>query len=122
MVQNAGRLAANGILNGTGNNAFSPDAVITREQIAAIFYRYAQSKGIDVSLDGSGTPEALESYNDYADIDDYAKLPIAWCFDENVMYIHSVNGYEYALYPKIAPSRADTATMFLKFSYVINNP
>lgn len=114
--------AANGILNGTGNNAFSPDAVITREQIAAIFYRYAKAKGIDVSLDGSGTPEALESYNDYADIADYAKLPIAWCFDENVMYIHSVNGYEYALYPKIAPSRADTATMFLKFSYVINNP
>lgn len=114
--------AANGVLNGTGNNAFSPDAVITREQIAAIFYRYAQSKGIDVSLDASGTPEALEGYNDYADIADYAKLPIAWCFDENVMYIHSVNGYEYALYPKIAPSRANTATMFLKFSYVINNP
>ena len=37
------------------------------------------------------------------------------------MFIHSVNGYEYAIYPKVAPSRADTATMFFKFSYVLNN-
>lgn len=33
--------AANGVLNGTGDTTFSPDDVITREQIAAIFYRYA---------------------------------------------------------------------------------
>ena len=113
--------AANGILSGTGDNTFSPDDVVTREQIAAIFYRYAQSKGLDTSLDDSGTLSALESYNDYSDISDYAKIPVAWCFDENVMFIHSVNGYEYAIYPKIAPSRANTATMFLKFSYELNN-
>ena len=113
--------AANGILSGTGDNTFSPDDVVTREQIAAIFYRYAQSKGLDTSLDDSGTLSALESYNDYSDISDYAKIPVAWCFDENVMFIHSVNGYEYAIYPKVAPSRANTATMFLKFSYELNN-
>ncbi len=113
--------AANGILNGTGNDTFSPDDVITREQIAAIFYRYAQSKGLDVSIDDSGISSALEGYNDYSDISDYAKIPVAWCFKESVMFIHSVSGYEYAIYPKVTPTRADTATMFWKFAYELNN-
>ena len=110
--------ASNGILNGTGESTFSPDDVITREQIAAIFYRYAQSKGLDMSIDDS---YALDSYNDFADISDYAKIPVEWFFKENVMFIYSVNGYEYAIYPKVAPSRADTATMFWKFSYELKN-
>lgn len=109
--------AANGVLNGTGGGSFSPDATITREQIATIFYRYAQTKGLNVSEVSIG----LDSYNDYDEIADYAKIPVAWCFDENVMFIHSVNGYEYAIYPKVAPTRANTATMFWKFSYVLNN-
>ncbi len=109
--------AATGILNGTGETTFSPDDAVTREQIAAIFYRYAQSKGLVVSDVSTG----LDSYNDYDEIADYAKVPVVWCFNENVMFIHSVNGYEYAIYPKVAPTRADTATMFWKFSYVLNN-
>ncbi len=109
--------AANGILNGTGAATFSPNATVTREQIAAIFYRYAQAKGLDVSNISSG----LDSYNDYSEISDYAKTAVEWCFDENIMFIHSVNGYEYAIYPKVAPSRADTATMFWKFAYELNN-
>lgn len=109
--------AANGILKGTGAETFSPDDTVTREQIAAVFYRYAKAKGLDVSNVSSG----LDSYNDYSEISDYAKTAVEWCFDENVMFIHSVNGYEYAIYPKVAPSRADTATMFWKFSYELNN-
>lgn len=113
--------AANGVINGTGGDRFSPYDMVTREQVAAIFYRFAESNGLDVSLDGSGIVSALEGYNDYSDISDYAKIPVAWCFDENVMFIHSVNGYEYAIYPNIAPTRADTATMFWKFANVLNN-
>lgn len=109
--------AANGVITGTSASTFSPDEPVTREQVATIFYRYAQSKGLDVSLDNTG----LDNYNDYSDISDYAKIPVAWCFDENIMFIHSVNGYEYAIYPKIAPTRASTATMFSKFSYELNN-
>ncbi len=113
--------AANGIINGTSDTTFSPNAAITREQAAAILYRYAQSKGLDVSIDDSDIYSALEGYNDFSDISDYAKIPVAWCFDENIMFIHSLTGYEYAIYPKAAPSRADTATMFWKFSYVLEN-
>ena len=112
--------AANGVLNGTGDTTFSPDDVITREQIAAIFYRYAQSKGLDMSV-GDGWDLSKSGYNDSGDIADYALSAMNWCFEKGIMYIHSVNGYEYAIYPKVAPSRADTATMFLKFSYVLNN-
>ena len=112
--------AANGIITGTSDTTFSPDDTVTREQIAAIFYRYAKSKGLDVSIDDSDITSALEGYNDYSDISDYAKIPVAWCFKENVMFIHSVTGYEYAIYPKVAPSRADTATMFRKFSYELH--
>lgn len=112
--------AANGIITGTSDATFSPDDTVTREQIAAIFYRYAKSKGLDVSIDDSDITSALEGYNDYSDISDYAKIPVAWCFKENVMFIHSVTGYEYAIYPRVAPSRADTATMFRKFSYELH--
>ena len=112
--------AANGVLNGTGDTTFSPDDVITREQIATIFYRYAQSKGLDMSV-GDGWNLSKSGYNDSGDIADYALSAMNWCFEKGIMYIHSVNGYEYAIYPKAAPSRADTATMFLKFSYVLNN-
>lgn len=113
--------AANGVITGTSASTFSPDEPVIREQIAAIFYRYAQAKGLDVSLDDSDIVSAISGYNDYSDISDYAKIPVAWCFKENIMFIHSVNGYEYAIYPKIAPTRADTATMFSKFSYELNN-
>ncbi len=113
--------ASNGILNGTSNTTFSPNDTVTREQIAAIFYRYAQAKGLDVSIEDSDISSALESYNDFSDISDYAKIPVAWCFKEGIMFIHSVNGYEYAIYPKVSPTRANTATMFWKFSYELNN-
>ncbi len=112
--------AANGVLNGTDDTTFSPDDVITREQIATIFYRYAQSKGLDMSV-GDGWDLSKSGYNDSGDIADYALSAMNWCFEKGIMYIHSINGYEYAIYPKAAPSRADTATMFLKFSYVLNN-
>lgn len=109
---------ANGVIAGTGANTFSPDDAVTREQIAAIFYRYATSKGIDVSV--AEDYSALSSYNDFSEISAYAIKPIVWCFDENVMFIYSPNGYEYSICPKIAPSRCETATMFRKFSYVLN--
>lgn len=113
--------AANGVITGTSASTFSPDEPVIREQIAAIFYRYAQAKGLDVSLDDSDIVSAISGYNDYSDISDYAKIPVAWCFKENIMFIHSLNGYEYAIYPKVAPTRASTATMFSKFSYELNN-
>ena len=111
--------ASNGIINGTGDTTFSPDAVVTREQIAAIFYRYAGSKGLDLSYD-EGWDLSQTDYNDKGEISDYALAPINWCFSRGIMFIHSTNGYEYSICPKVAPTRAQTATMFSKLSYELN--
>ncbi len=108
--------AANEILNGTGNNMFSPNEVITREQIAAIFYRYAKTKGIDVSF-GEDINVSYDDYNDSGEIADYALIPMSWCFSRSIMHPAELTGY-YGIFPKAAPTRADTAMMFLKFSYV----
>ncbi len=112
--------AENGVINGTGGSSFSPYDTITREQIAAIFYRYAQAKGLDLSVD-EGWDLSQTDYNDKDEISDYALKPMNWCFSRHVMFIHSTNGYEYSICPKVAPTRADTATMFWNFSYVLNN-
>ncbi len=112
--------AENGVVTGTSADTFSPYDTVTREQIAAVFYRYAQTKGLDMTVD-EGWDLSQTSYNDKDEISDYALTPMNWCFNRHIMFIHSTNGYEYSICPKIAPSRADTATMFFNFSYVLNN-
>ncbi len=111
--------SANGVINGTSATEFSPDAAVTREQIATIFYRYAKVKGLDMSVD-EGWDLSSTDYNDKGEISSYALEPMNWCFSRHIMFIHSPNGYEYSICPKIAPTRADTATMFEKFSYQLN--
>ena len=112
--------AANGVLNGTGDTTFSPDDVITREQIAAIFYRYARSRGLDMSVSESWR-ESLQMDNDYAEIADYAKTAVEWCYEHHILFTYSLDGYAYSICPKAAPTRADTATLFYNFSYELND-
>lgn len=64
---------ANSIVGGYGNGKFGPEDNITREQMAAILYRYAQLKGYDVSKTAS-----LDSFTDASATADYAKAPMAW--------------------------------------------
>lgn len=59
----------NGIVKGISETMFAPDNNITREQIAAIMYRYAQYKGYDTT-DGENTN--ILSYNDFDSISEYA--------------------------------------------------
>ena len=112
--------ASNGVINGTGDTTFSPYETVTREQIAAIFYRYAQTKGFDLSID-EGWDLSQSTYNDKDEIADYALIPMNWCFGRNIMFIHSPNGYEYSICPKLAPTRGDTALLFEKFAYELNS-
>ena len=60
----------NGIIHGVSETQFSPDESITREQIAAIMYRYAQYKSYDVS---AAEQADLADYRDAGGISDYAK-------------------------------------------------
>ena len=64
---------ANDIVNGTGNGTFSPTAPITRQQLAAILYRYAQYKGYDLEKSAD-----LTSYTDAGQVQSYAKAAMEW--------------------------------------------
>lgn len=67
--------AANGVVNGVSDTAFAPETAITREQMAAILYRYAQLKGYDVSV---GEDTNILSYTDAGQISEYAIPAMQW--------------------------------------------
>lgn len=65
--------AANQIVKGTSATTFAPNDSITREQMAAILYRYAQYKGYDVAKKAD-----LSGYSDNGQVSAYAKEALAW--------------------------------------------
>ena len=65
--------AANQIVKGTSATTFAPNDSITREQMAAILYRYAQYKGYDVTKQAD-----LSGYSDNSQVSAYAKDALAW--------------------------------------------
>lgn len=65
--------AANQIVKGTSATTFAPNDSITREQMAAILYRYAQYKGYDVTKKAD-----LSGYSDNGQVSTYAKDALAW--------------------------------------------
>ena len=65
--------AAKKLITGTSATTFSPNASITREQLASILYRYAQYKGYNVSRKAD-----LSGYSDSNKISSYAKDSLAW--------------------------------------------
>ena len=66
---------ANGIVSGYGSGKFGPNDKVTREQLAAILYRYAQYKKYDVSV---GEDTNILSYDDAQSISSYAIPAIQW--------------------------------------------
>ena len=98
--------AANGIVNGVSETSFAPNTAITREQMAAILYRYAQFKGYDVSTSGS-----LGGYADASDISAYAATAMQWANGEGL-----INGVtDTTLDPQGSATRAQVATILMRF-------
>ena len=97
--------AANGIVGGVGGNRFDPNGSITREQIAAIFYRYAKSKGIDTSKSGD-----LSRFPDNAEISSWAGQALAWTVAEGI-----IGGSNGKLLPQGNATRAQVATIFMRY-------
>ena len=62
--------AANGIVNGVGGNKFAPSEPVTREQLAAIFFRYAKAEAPEADV--------LSGYPDAEAISTYARDAMAW--------------------------------------------
>ena len=98
--------AANGIVNGVSETAFAPDDPITREQMAAILYRYAQFKGYDVTASAD-----LGAYTDAAQISAYATAAMQWA-NENGLITGNTGT---TLNPKGHATRAEAATILMRF-------
>lgn len=97
----------NGIMGGYDNSSFAPKDPITREQLAAIFYRYAQYKGYDTTQGGM----AIREFDDYESISDYAMGAMAWAVNTGL-----VKGDSNLLYPKGTATRAEIAALFHRFA------
>ena len=100
--------AENGIVNGYSAERFGPMEPITREQMAAILYRYAQYRGIDVRAGEEGD---LLAFVDAEDVSKYAVSAMQWAVEENL-----INGVEESvLAPDGTASRAQIATILMRF-------
>ncbi len=74
--------AAVKIVNGCSESSFAPDDILTREQLAAILWRYAKSKNIDVSI---GENTNILSYEDVFTVSDYAIPAFQWTCGSGIM-------------------------------------
>ena len=98
--------AGEGIVTGVSATEFAPDDHITREQFAAILWRYAQSKGYDVSASAD-----LTGFLGYGQISEYALPALQWAVGAGVM---SGRG-DGILAPQGTATRAEAAAMLMRF-------
>ena len=98
--------ADNGIVNGTSTSTFSPNANVTREQMAAILYRYAQYKKYNTAASSS-----LNSFSDHTSVSGYAVASLQWSVAEKL-----VNGSNGKLMPTGNASRAQVAAILHRFA------
>lgn len=96
---------ANGIVTGYEDGTFGPEDNITREQLAAILYRFARYKGWD-----TGAGVSLDRFPDAARISPYAVQPIAWAVDEGLIS-GMANG---TMSPGGTATRAEAATILMR--------
>ena len=95
----------NRIVYGNTDGTFRPNAAITREQYAAILYRYAQYRGFQTPL-GS-----ISGFTDARDVQNYALFPIRWAVGAGI-----IRGMtETTLNPKGNTTRAQGASMLYRF-------
>lgn len=98
--------AWNSIVNGITSTTFAPDRNVTREQMAAILYRYTAWKGWDVSQQGN-----LFQFTDWQKVQTYARTPLAWAVASGL-----IQGKEnQRLDPGGPATRAEVATILQRF-------
>jgi hypothetical protein len=97
---------AKNIIKGMTDTTVEPEGTLTREQLATMLYRYAQSKGLDVS----GTAD-LSKYTDIKQIHNYAQTAMQWAVHTGI-----INGMtETTLAPQDSATRAQMITMLIRF-------
>ena len=95
-----------GITTGNGNGSFLPDESITRESLAVMLYRYANTLGLNTKTTG-----ALDDrFQDAGNVSDWAKDAMAWAAEQGIL-----QGSNDQLRPNDDTSRAEVATMLMRF-------
>lgn len=101
VVQWAGEV---GLVTGTGSGKFSPEDMVTREQIATILYRYARLTGNAVNY----LESSLSTYSDNKNVSEWAKASLAWAVSNGV-----INGNDNKqLQPSAGARRCEVAQIF----------
>lgn len=98
---------ANGIVSGYADGSFGPDDAVTREQFAAILYRYAQSLGEGFT----GSWYFLLDYSDAQQISAWADEAMHWCVMKGIL---SGTGAD-TLSPGMSTTRGQMAVMLMQF-------
>lgn len=108
--------AHNGVVNGTGNGKFDPEGMVTREQMAAVLYRYAQQKGFDTSARGD-----LSAFADSGAVSPWATEAMRWAVGSGLIG-GSTSGGKLLLHPGDGATRAEVAAILVRFVDKIANP
>lgn len=104
----------NGIVSGITETEFAPTQNISREQIAAIIYRYAQYKGYDVSL---GDDVEIANYDDFGEVSQYAISAMKYGVASGLLKGRS----DRTLNPKDNATRAEIAAILQRFAETYKN-
>ena len=91
-------------MSGVSATEFAPNDHITREQMAAILYRYAKYKGYDIEANGN------LNYTDNRMISDYAKDAVIWATEKSVMAGNTDGSFA----PQENATRAQVAVVFMR--------
>ncbi|MCL2045041.1 MAG: S-layer homology domain-containing protein [Oscillospiraceae bacterium] len=101
----------NNIVLGYNDMTFRPNAPITREQMAAILYRYSAYRGGDVTIEGLG----FMLFPDAGDISEYAIAAMSWAVARGI-----INGSNGKLLPNSPATRAQVAQIIYNINTVSN--
>ena len=107
--------AENGIVAGMGDGTFAPNDEITREQLAAILYRYCVYNGVNVDQKAD-----LSVFPDAAVVSDWAKEALAWA-NANGFVSGSKEDESVYLRPKNDATRAQVAAILMRFCRAMEN-
>lgn len=100
-----------GVVKGYDNGCFGPNDAVTREQMAAILYRYAQHKGYDVS---AGKDTNILSFDDAFAVSEYAIPAMQWACGSGMVHGIARDG-GMLLAPGDTTTRAQSATLIMRF-------
>ena len=101
--------AENGVTTGTTADTFSPNAPLTREQMAAFFYRFAQYEG---ERDMVANGDCLDGTADRDEISSYAEVPMNWAIWQGLLEGYSDN----TIRPQDTANRAQIATVLMRYT------